>query len=365
MQVSIPTADNSLSLLVGFGDTATPFKCSVLLNVINYLLDPIFIFTLGLGAGGVAAATAVSQYAALVPLLWILQGRVRLKFRGHWRDLFESMRQYGEAGFYLMIRTLARIAAFTYCSRQSVRPANCARLYEFPVRCIAHHSLTTQAMLGSVAASAYSITFQIGFFITLVYESISVAVQTLLSRELADLSHSPSMRRKIAAHLIRTSLLSGMGMALLLTSVVYTGRFRIAQVFSTSTEVQEATLVALPAFLTTQCKFPTVSIHPLITIATSNRRRHFLVTYTVVKSVSFPVNGVILGEMDWRFSMLISWLANAVCFATLRFPSGPPTVARIWTAWSAFFGTQAVCGLLRYTKKAGEWKKQNENELEP
>ena len=33
------------------------------------VLDPIFIFTLGMGASGAAAGTAIAQYIALVPLL--------------------------------------------------------------------------------------------------------------------------------------------------------------------------------------------------------------------------------------------------------------------------------------------------------
>jgi Na+-driven multidrug efflux pump len=187
------------------------------------------IFKLDLGAGGVAAATAVAQSVAVLPLLWILQSRLKLSIRGHWQELSDSMKTYVKAGSFIMIQTVARIAAFSYCSRQS-------------------------ALLGSIAASAYSVTFQIGFLITLVCESITVAVQTLLSRELADESLSLSLRGRIATHLVRISILSGVSLTTSIAAIVYAKRFRIVQVFSTSPEVQQAALAALPAFLVTQRK---------------------------------------------------------------------------------------------------------------
>lgn len=216
--------------LTGFGDTLTPLKCSVLLNIVNYLLDPLLIFKpMKLGAGGAALATAIAQSVALLPLLWILQRRVNLNIRGRWQDLSESLKQYVSAGSLVMIQTVARVAAFSYCSRQS-------------------------ALLGSVAASAYSVTFQIGFFITLACESIAVAVQTLLSRELADESQSVALRRRIASHLVRTAILSGIGLTGVISAIVYTRRLSIIRVFSKNVEVQQAALAALPSFLITQRK---------------------------------------------------------------------------------------------------------------
>lgn len=78
----------------------------------------------------------------------------------------------------------------------------------------------------------------------------------------------------------------------------------------------------------------------------------------MVKGFSFPINGVMLGGMDWRFTMIITWLANAMCFVTLKV--GSPGVSRIWLAWTAFYGMQAVCGFLRYAKRGGVWKKLGE-----
>jgi putative MATE family efflux protein len=48
------------------GDTVTPLICMAIANLINGILDPIFIFTFGWGVGGAAAATFVGRVFAVV-----------------------------------------------------------------------------------------------------------------------------------------------------------------------------------------------------------------------------------------------------------------------------------------------------------
>lgn len=50
----------------GTMDVITPLKISLLSNIINCILDPIFIFSLKLGAGGAAVATVVAEFASLL-----------------------------------------------------------------------------------------------------------------------------------------------------------------------------------------------------------------------------------------------------------------------------------------------------------
>jgi Na+-driven multidrug efflux pump len=100
---------------------------------------------LSLGAGGAAAATAIAQTSALGPLLYILQKRVKLSIRGHWQDFSDSL----EKKYWCWI-----------IHHDTNSGENCRQ----------------SALLGSVVARAYSVTFQIVFFIKLVCESITVAV---------------------------------------------------------------------------------------------------------------------------------------------------------------------------------------------
>lgn len=56
------------ALAMSHGNTVLPMKAMVIGNVINILLDPVLIFTAGLGAAGASLATLVGQAAAAIYL---------------------------------------------------------------------------------------------------------------------------------------------------------------------------------------------------------------------------------------------------------------------------------------------------------
>ena len=140
----------------GLGDTRTPLIYSLIFTLLNVVLDPLFIFTLNFGASGAAAGTAIAQYVALVPLLLALNRKVEIDILGQLKDLGNSLKAYLEAGSYVLVRTLGKVLAYAVCARQA-------------------------ALLGSVGAAAYNLTFQLGFATTQICEAVAVAVQTLLA----------------------------------------------------------------------------------------------------------------------------------------------------------------------------------------
>ncbi|CAI6001168.1 unnamed protein product, partial [Closterium sp. NIES-64] len=62
----------------GLKDTRTPLAASVSGNVVNILLDPLLIFSCGLGVSGAAAATVAAQYGMAGWLLLRLSATVHL-----------------------------------------------------------------------------------------------------------------------------------------------------------------------------------------------------------------------------------------------------------------------------------------------
>jgi Na+-driven multidrug efflux pump len=78
----------------------------------------------------------------------------------------------------------------------------------------------------------------------------------------------------------------------------------------------------------------------------------------VLKGLAYPVNGIIMGGLDWKFSMAAMWLANIVCVGMIQFWSSRSsvTLGRIWWALAAFMGTQVVTGVVRFQSKTGVWK---------
>ncbi len=68
------------SILRGEGDMNTPMKMMGFSAILNVILDPIFIFTLGLGVRGAAIATVISRAVGLSLILYhILSGKSWIK----------------------------------------------------------------------------------------------------------------------------------------------------------------------------------------------------------------------------------------------------------------------------------------------
>lgn len=62
----------------GFMDTKTPLYAIGAGNLLNAILDAIFIVVFGFGVGGAAVATVISEYLIAFILLWELNDKVQL-----------------------------------------------------------------------------------------------------------------------------------------------------------------------------------------------------------------------------------------------------------------------------------------------
>lgn len=287
----------------GLGDTRTPLIYSLAFTAMNAALDPLFIFTFGFGASGAALGTLLAQYIALVPLMMALNRKVKIDLFGQLKDLKKTLLAYIEAGSYVLFRSLGKVLAYSVCARET-------------------------ALLGPVAAAAYNLTFQLGFATTQICESVAVAVQTLLAREISDDTSRPLVVKQAAVrHLINGSIVVGGGVATGLSLLTYFNRVSLMNGLSTNPAVVAASLAIFPAVLATQ----------------------------VLKGLAYPVNGISMGALDWKFSMLAMWLANAVCVGMIKF-GGVMTLNKVWWALAAFMGTQVVTGILRVESKTGVFK---------
>eukprot|EP00804_Cyclotella_cryptica_P025173 CCRYP_016972-RB/>CCRYP_016972-RB protein AED:0.10 eAED:0.10 QI:86/1/1/1/1/1/6/81/568 len=293
----------------GLGDTRTPLKYSICFTALNAVLDPFFIFTCELGSSGAAAGTAIAQYAALVPLLLSLNRKVGVDVLGQLRELGDTLKEYLRAGSFVLLRTVGKVLAYSVCARQA-------------------------ALLGSVSAAAYNLTFQLGFATTQICESVAVAVQTLLAREISggvrENSRDATMRASRVRHLIDGSILVGGTVAGALSLLTYFQRESVLRGLTTDVGIRQASRMIFPAVLVTQ----------------------------VLKGLAYPVNGIIMGGLDWKFTMAAMWLANLVCVGMIQFwvVNSSVTLGKIWWALAAFMGTQVVTGAVRFQSKTGVWK---------
>lgn len=79
---------------------------SVVLGAVsNIILDPIFIFTLGMGVPGAAVATVLSQAVSCGYVLWFLFGRrvpIKITFHGYDRQIMKRIVQVGLTPFIII-----------------------------------------------------------------------------------------------------------------------------------------------------------------------------------------------------------------------------------------------------------------------
>ena len=79
------------SILSGEGDMKLPMAVAGLGTILNIILDPIFIFTLGYGVGGAAMASAISQLIVFVIFVYMLFVKEHAYIRFRMRDFSPSL----------------------------------------------------------------------------------------------------------------------------------------------------------------------------------------------------------------------------------------------------------------------------------
>uniref|UniRef100_A0A6M2EEA8 Uncharacterized protein n=1 Tax=Populus davidiana TaxID=266767 RepID=A0A6M2EEA8_9ROSI len=134
----------------GFMDTKTPLYAIGAGNLLNAILDAIFIVVFGFGVGGAAVATVISEYLIAFILLWELNDKVQLISPNI--DAREVVR-YLNSGGLLIGRTIAVLLTMTLATSMAAR--------EGPVQ-MAGHQICMQVWLAvSLLNDALAIAGQV------------------------------------------------------------------------------------------------------------------------------------------------------------------------------------------------------------
>lgn len=142
----------------GYHDTRTPLLVTLGLNLVNLVLDPLFIFGFGWGLEGAALATLIAQW---VGALWFVDLLLRRRAETLGivarlpaaRDLLPFLRVGGE----LVVRTFALIGTLTLATAVATR-------------------------VGTVAVAAHQVGSQLWLLLALVVDSLAVAAQAMVAR---------------------------------------------------------------------------------------------------------------------------------------------------------------------------------------
>jgi MATE family multidrug resistance protein len=107
--------------LLGMQNARATLYFAITVNIINIILDLVFVFGFGLGVRGVALASVIAQYSGLIMAIYLVRHELR-HYPGLWRSDFimdiRRLMKMLSLNQNIFIRTLCLIFVFAFFARQ-------------------------------------------------------------------------------------------------------------------------------------------------------------------------------------------------------------------------------------------------------
>jgi putative MATE family efflux protein len=169
--------------LRGLQDTRTPLTIALAANVLNLVLEVIFVYGLHLGIAGSAWGTVIAQIGAAAAYLLVV-GRNVQRVHASARPNAQYIRESAVVGGHLTVRTASLLAVF----------------------------LTTTAIasrIGDVQVAAHQVAWQLWYFLALSLDAIAIAAQAIVGRSLG--AADPGATRRSSRRMLEWGVLTGIG----------------------------------------------------------------------------------------------------------------------------------------------------------
>lgn len=277
----------------GFKDTKTPLYATVVGDVTNIILDPIFMFVFHMGVGGAAIAHVISQYIISVILFWRLMQQVELL------PPSTKVLQFGrflKNGFLLLMRVIA----VTFCVTLAASLA---------------------ARQGPTSMAAFQVCLQVWLATSLLADGLAVAGQAILASAFAKQDYSKATAA--ASRVLQLGLVLG----LVLSSILGTGMQSAAKLFTKDLSVLHLISIGIPFVAVTQ----------------------------PINSLAFVFDGVNFGASDFAYSAYSMVLVAIVSILCLFILSSSFGFVGIWVALTIYVTLRAFAGFWRIGTGSGPW----------
>jgi putative MATE family efflux protein len=268
--------------LRGVSDLRTPLRIVIVANVVNVVLEVVFVYGFGWGIAGSAWGTAIAQAGmggAFALRLW------RAAAAGSRRPRLERIRPLLRIGGEIFVRTTALYASFVVAS-------------------------AVLARIGTASLAAHQIAFQLWTFLALVLDAIAIAGQVIVGRALGAGDAEGAYRA--SRRMIGWSLALGAVLGAVMLALTWT----LPHAFTDDAAVLDRARAVWPLFALMQ---------PLA-------------------GVVFALDGILIGAGDTRFlmwSMLVAGVGVYVpiALAALHFHWG---IVGVWCGLIALLVARAV-----------------------
>jgi len=282
-------------LRAGRGHARTPLVIGLVANVVNLLLEILFVWVFEWGLAGSAWSTVLVQWAAMLTILALVLRCARgLDVRFVPRRF--DVREAAQIGGWMVVRTGALAGALALMT-------------------------ATAARVSENALAANQIAYQIWLFLALAINGLEVAVNAVIGRHLG--ARAPETARRVARRGLEFSVLIGTVLAVL----VVTLRYPIASLFTGDQVVVELVAGALVIVAIMQ---------PLAGIA-------------------FVLDGLLIGSGDVRYLAMMMTSALVMVFVpgSLLVLANEWGLNAIWIVVTVWIGWRVLVGGARYL--SGRW----------
>ncbi|KAF7058165.1 hypothetical protein CFC21_065286 [Triticum aestivum] len=277
----------------GLMDTKTPLYAIGVGNLVNAILDAIFVFPLGLGVRGAALATVTSEYVIAYILLWKLNSKVVI-FSG--KIIGGGMIRYLKSGGLLIGRTIAVLLTMTLSTSLAARE-------------------------GPVPMAGHQLCLQVWLTISLLNDALALAGQALLATEYTKRNYKQA--RMVLYRVLQIGGATGTALAIIL----FFGFGSFSSLFTDD-----------PAVLG---------------IAKSGV--WFVAISQPINAVAFVVDGLYYGVSDFAYAAYSMFFAGAISSAFLLVAAPEFGLGGVWAGLILFMSLRAVAGLWRLGSKGGPW----------
>lgn len=273
----------------GNGDNKTPLIAASVAAVLNLVLDPLLMFTFGMGIKGAAAATAYSQLGAAALYIWCLSKRRLLpqaQDRGYKIDVGGVVKSIIGANAAMLTKNFSMLVFYTAATSVATR-------------------------IGAAHVATHQVCLSLFWLVTMWLDSGGVSAQLLLSRTIGEGDNREKVR-SLTKYMLKFALAQGMAFSALVFGV---GKF-VPGAFT-----QDPTI----ARYITQC-LPHLAMQQIIV------------------SLCLVLEGLAVGGNQFRFMASGTAVATAVGLSKMFRAT---SVLDIWAnAVNTFFGIRLINGII-------------------
>ncbi len=275
--------------LRGTQNTATPFVIAVVANVVNLVLEIVFVYGLHLGIAGSAWGTVIAQIGTALAYVAICAGAAR-RAHADLRPDRAEIRRAAVVGGHLVVRTGSLVLCFLVATAVASR-------------------------ISDVAIAAHQVAYQLWLFLALALDAIAIAGQAIVGRTLG--AGRAEETRASARRMLSWGWWAGVGCAL----VVIAARGLLSVAFTHDPAVHAELLRVL---------WVVALMQPPAALV-------------------FVLDGILIGAGDTRYIAGAMGAATAVFLGALVFVVGASaSLVWLWIALYAFVVARLVGMVYRY-----------------